>query len=57
VLDFFAKRPGWWIELLGGRLLAHCKWPSDPADCAALIAEVARMHRVLMRAWSAAENG
>jgi hypothetical protein len=57
VLHFFAQRPGWWVEVLGGRLLAHCKGPCDPADCPRLIAEAVQMHRVLMRAWAESQNG
>jgi hypothetical protein len=57
VLHFFAQRPGWWIEVLGGRLLAHCKGPCDPADCPRLIDEAVQMHQVLMRAWAESQNG
>jgi hypothetical protein len=56
VLDFFAKRPGWWVEVLGGRLLAHCKGPCDPADCQRLVHEAVRMHQALMRAWAESQN-
>jgi hypothetical protein len=57
VLDFFADNPGWHVEALGGRLLAHCKGPCDPADCPELIAEVVKMYRVLMKAWSVSAKG
>ena len=57
VLHFFAPRPGWWVEVLGGRLLAHCKGPCDPADCPRLIAEAVQMHQVLMRAWAESQSG
>jgi hypothetical protein len=57
VLDFFADNPGWHVEALGGRLLAHCKGPCDPADCPGLIAEVVKVYRVLMKAWSASAKG
>ncbi len=56
VLAFFAKRPGWWVEVLGGRLLAHCKGPCDPADCPRLIHEAVRMHQVLMKAWAESQG-
>ena len=57
MLDFFAKRPGWWVEVLGGRLLAHCKGPCAPADCPRLIDEAVQMHRALMRAWADSRDG
>jgi hypothetical protein len=53
VLDFFADNPGWHVEAVGGRLLAHCKGPCDPADCPELIAEAVTMYRLLLKAWSA----
>jgi hypothetical protein len=54
VLDMFAAHPGWSVEVLGGRLLAHRKGPCDPAACAALIAEVVTMYCALANAWAAA---
>jgi hypothetical protein len=56
VLDHFAAHPGWHVEVLGGRLLAHRKGPCDPADCPALIAEVVAMYRMLMRACSESQD-
>ncbi len=47
VLDAFAAHPGWSVEVLGGRLLAHRKGPCDPADCPRLIAEAVTMYRAL----------
>jgi hypothetical protein len=48
VLDVFAACPGWSVEVLGGRLLAHRPGPCDPADCPRLIAEAVTMYRALM---------
>ena len=42
---------------LGGRLLAHCKGPCDPADCPRLSTEAVEMHKALMRAWAESQNG
>ena len=48
VLDVFAACPGWSVEVLGGRLLAHRPGPCDPAVCPRLIAEAVTMYRALM---------
>jgi hypothetical protein len=56
VLDFFAEHPGWSVEVLGGRLLAHRQGPCAAAECPGLLSEVAQMHRVLMRAWAESHN-
>ncbi len=57
VLDVFAAYPGWHVEALGGRLLAHRPGPCEPDDCPRLIAEVVRMHRALLKAWAASRKG
>jgi hypothetical protein len=53
VLDCFAAHPGWHVEYLAGRLLAHRRGPCDPAACPARIAEVVRMYRALRSAGAA----
>jgi hypothetical protein len=52
VLDVFAAHPGWSVEVLGGRLLAHRPGPCHPDDCPRLITEVVTMYRALVSAWA-----
>jgi hypothetical protein len=57
VLEVFAACPGWSVEVVGGRLLAHREGPCHPDDCPRLLNQAVRMHRALLRAWAAAQKG